>query len=170
MKAQDRNKAWGFTLFGDDVRVELGNKISLMGLYQSDMLFPMSLKLPFAMSKFVLQIMYYEMLGAIESDFSFKVTYGPNDHDIAEVPVLRKNLATSAVPVGEEDPEGSERIIHLRIPLVLAPFQVSEMGRIRVRARYSDGAVLKLGSIGLKQLVDAEFQSVTGMIPPTPSL
>jgi len=80
---QDRNKAWGFALFGDDVRAEIGGKTSLMGLYQADMFFPDNLPLPIVLSKFVIHIMYYEIIGSIEGDFSFEVTYGPKNQAVA---------------------------------------------------------------------------------------
>jgi hypothetical protein len=161
---QDRNKAWGFALFGDDLRLELGAKTSLMGMYQSDMLFPGSAKLPLALAKFVIQIMYYEIVGAIDGDLTFKVTFGPKNQTIAEMPVSRKDLADLAAATNNEEvPEDAERIIHIRMPLALSPFQIAEMGRLKVRAHYSDGAVLKLGSISLRQISDEEFQSTTGL-------
>ena len=51
MTNQDRNKAWGFTLFGDDIRAEVGGKLSLMGMYQGDMFFPSNMALPFLIPK-----------------------------------------------------------------------------------------------------------------------
>jgi hypothetical protein len=165
---QDRNKAGGFALFADDVRVELGGKTSLMGIYQSDMLFPGSMKLPFLLPKFVVQIMYYEIVSVIDGDLTFRVTHGSKHQTIAEMPVLRKDLGIAAAAIGnEEASEDSERIIHIRLPLILSPFQITEMGRLRVRAHYSDGAVLKLGSIAIKQIPDDEFRVVTGL-PITP--
>jgi hypothetical protein len=161
---QDRNKAWGFALFGDDVRVELGGKTSLMGIYQSDMLFPGSMKFPFLLPKFIIQVMYYEMVSAIDGDLVFRVTQGSKHDTIAEMPILRKDLRVAATAIGnEEASEDFERIIHIRMPLVLSPFQITEVGRLRVRAHYSDGAVLKLGSIAIRQLPDDEFRVVTGL-------
>jgi hypothetical protein len=161
---QDRNRAWGFALFGDDVRVELGGKTSLMGIYQSDMLFPGSMRFPFLLPKFVIQIMYYEIVSAIEGDLIFRVTHGPKRETIAEMPVQRKDLGGAAAVIGNEEAnENSERIIHIRAPLVLSPFQITELGRLRVRVHYSDGAVLKLGSIAIRQIPDDEFRVVTGL-------
>jgi hypothetical protein len=161
---QDRNKAWGFALFADDVRFELGGKNSLMGLYQSDMLFPSSMKVPFVLSKFVIQINYYEVIGTIAGDISFRVTYGAQNMTIADMPLLRKDIETAIGTLRRpETSEDSEPIFHLRSPIVLSPFPVAEMGRIRVRAHYADGAILKLGSIAMKQLPDEEFKALTGI-------
>jgi hypothetical protein len=46
------------------------------------------------------------------------------------------------------------------MPINLSPFQINQMGRLRVRARYSDGKILKLGSLGLKQVPEADFQGM----------
>jgi hypothetical protein len=164
---QDRNKAWGFALFADDLRAELGGKTSLMGIYQSDMLFPGSMKLPFAVPKFVTQVMYYETIGAIKDDVAFRVTFGPDNRPIAEAIVPRKDLP---IDTGNESSgEEAERIIHLRLPLVLSPFVITEAGRLRVRAHYSDGTILKLGSIAIKLMPDDEFQTITGLpVAPAP--
>jgi hypothetical protein len=167
VKDQDRNKAWGFSLFCDDARSEVGGKTSLMGLYQSDMFFPDNVPLPVMVPKFIIQIMYYEIIGSIEHDISFKVTLGSKDEAIAEIPILRKDIVA---PLAAENlknglAEEEERIFHLRMPLVLSPFHISEMGRLRVRAHYGDGAILKLGSLALRQVSEAEFRGMLG-IPP----
>lgn len=172
MTNQDRDKAWGFTLFGDDIRAELGGKLSLMGLYQSDMIFPGSINFPITISKFILLVMYYEVVGAVDGDINLRVTFGPKNESIIEMPVLRKDLDNLATNVGnEESSEDSERIFHIRLPLVLSPFTIAGTGRLRVRAHYGNGTVLKLGSIAIKQLPDEEFKAITGfpVVPQQPS-
>jgi hypothetical protein len=166
---QDRNKAWGFALFSDDVRVEIGGKISLMGLYQTDMVFPNTLNVPLVIPKFVIQIMYYEIIGAVEGDISFRVTYGQKNEMVAEMTVLRTDLTIGAIANASHDaPSEEERIFHARLPLVLSPFAISELGRLRVRAHYSDGSILKLGSILVRQVSEEEFQVVTAGSPAAP--
>lgn len=172
MREQDRNKAWGFTLFADDLRVEIGGKISLMGLYQADMFFPSHLPFPINIPKFYILIMYYEIQGAIEGDVMFKVTFGSDHKTIAELPFLRKDF--ESLVGSEPEPEkvaneDSERIFHSRIPLGLTPFTITEAGRLRVRAHYSDGSILKIGSIGAKHVPTEEFNQMLGIIPKPPA-
>lgn len=161
MTDQDRNKAWGFSFFADDLRLELGNKSSLMGIYQADMLFPESMKVPFLISKLVIQIMYYEIVGAVDGDVTFRVTYGSNNQTLAEAPILRADI--SAAPVVPSNEEELERVVHFRIPIAISPFQITEAGRIRVRAHYSDDSILKLGSIAIRRITESEFSAVTGL-------
>jgi hypothetical protein len=164
---QDRNKAWGYALFGDDLRSELGGKTSFMGLYQADMIFSANIPPPIVLTKFVIQIMYYEVVDSIEGDLSFRVTYGPENQVVVDAPVLRKDLsaANATNVVADDSAEDSERIFHLRMPIILSPFPLQTMGRLRVRAHYSDGAVLKLGSILMRQISEMEFQVLSGVTP-----
>src|SRR5262245_36906957 len=69
----DRNVSWGFAHFCDDVRHEEGNKLSLMGLYQNDLIFPGTVAFPVSVPKFVILIMYYEIIGAINGDMNLHV-------------------------------------------------------------------------------------------------
>jgi hypothetical protein len=65
--------------------------------------------------------------------------------------------------------EDKERIFNIRLPIPLVPFQIDQTARLRVRAHYSDGKILKLGSIGIKQVPEAEFQNMLGIVPPKPN-
>jgi hypothetical protein len=164
---QDRNKAWGYALFADDIRMEIGGKSSLMGIYQSDIVFPDTTKFPIILPKFVVQIMYFEMADEIKGDLSFKVTFGRDV--IVDAPVARPHLstATDLSNLLPEDPsEDKERIVHIRMPIVISPLPISEMGRLRVRTHYEDGSVLKLGSIAIRQIPEAEFNAATGNVSP----
>ena len=169
MSVQDRNKAWGYALFADDIRVEVGGKTSLMGIYQADMIFADNIPLPFIVSKFVIQVMYFELIGSIEGDFSIKVTYGKDNTLLVEVPVIRKELRApegARQALAEDLVEDAERIFHMRMPVVLSPFVIAETGRVRIRAHYADGSILKLGSIAITQIPERDFQAMSG-IPPT---
>jgi hypothetical protein len=166
---QDRNKAWGFSLFGDDVRVEVGGKLSLVETYQSDMFFPNSMPLPILLPKISIVVMYYEIHDAIQEDLSFKVTYGPEKTLLAELPVSRKDIlegqSHAPPPPSDLDDEDNEKIFNIRMPINLSPFRVDQMGGLRVRAHYSDGKILKLGSLWLKQIPETDFQNMLGIKP-----
>ncbi|MGA2056876.1 MAG: hypothetical protein ABSG88_16370 [Bradyrhizobium sp.] len=173
MKQQDRNKAWGFTLFADDLRVEVAGKVSLMGLYQADMLFPSNLNFPISVSKFCMLVMYYEISGVITDDITFKVTLADLPEPLVEFNMPRKDLLEQVQVVQRPDlealPDEQERIFHSRIPIALSPLNLPKAGRLRVRAHYSDGSILKLGSISVRQVELDEFNKMVGMaaIPPT---
>ena len=175
MREQDRNKAWGFTLFADDLRIEIGGKMSIMGAYQADIFFPSHLPFPISLPKFCALIMYYEIKGSIKDDIIFKVTFGSDNKTLVEIPFLRKDIESTAgneptpEKIGAEYAEDSERIFHTRIPIGITPFVITEAGRLRVRAYFSDGSILKLGSIGARHVPTEEFNQMLGIVPkPTP--
>lgn len=164
--AHDRNKAWGFSLFGDDLRQEVGGKISLMGMYQQDMIFQSeTTTLPVIAPKFVIFIFYYEIQNAIEADITFKVSLGNESNLITEAPFLRKDLPPVKEPeIDPDNPDEAERIFHARIPIVISPFMIEKPGRLRVRAHYTDGNILKLGSIAIKLMSAKELQELVASI------
>jgi hypothetical protein len=165
---QDRNKAWGFTLFGDDLRLEVGGKLSLMGMYQADMFFPSNMQLPSVMPKLVILIVYYEIHGALNEDISFKVSYDTEENVLIDIPLSRKDIIAGQAQGQLADPDpklDSERVFNIRMPVALSPFTVDRMGRLRVRAHYSDGKILKLGSLLLRQVPETEFQNMLGIGP-----
>ncbi len=172
MKEQDRNKAWGFTLFSDDLRVEIGGKVSIMGLYQADMFFPTTVTFPATIPRFCLLIMYYEKSGSVEDDIVFKVTLGDEEETIVEVPMPRKDVLSSTKEV-ESRPEQTtskeEQIFHSRVPIAISPFVIARPGRLRVRAHYSNGTILKLGSIVIRHASVDEFNKMMGASSPNPS-
>jgi hypothetical protein len=165
---QDRNKAWGFTLFGDDIRAELGGKLSLMGMYQADMFFPSNMQLPTILPKLVILIMYYEIHGALQEELSFKISYGTEDNVLIDIPISGKDVLAgqAQAQIAEETPEKElERIFNIRMPVAFSPFNIDKMGRLRVRAHYSDRKILKLGSLLLRQVPETEFQNMLGIKP-----
>lgn len=152
----DRRQCWGFSLFCDDVRAEVGGKLSLMGLYQADYLFQG--ELPFIIAKFSIFIMYYELANTITSDIDFKVFLpGDDPEKPITIPFARKDFpqisSDQANLDGEDD---GERIFHARIPVNLSPLMVTKEGRLKVRAHYSDGSILKLGALHMRRLTAEE--------------
>lgn len=167
MTNQFRDKAWGFALFCDDVRAEVGGKLSFMGLYQTEMLFPDNLRLPTLLPKLVVVIMYYEIRDSIPEELTFKITYGDEGVILAEVPISRKDILSgqiqdTALPESAED---TERVLNVRLPVTFSPFRLEKMGRLRVRAHYSDGKVLRLGSMVMRQIPTGDFQTMMGIAP-----
>jgi hypothetical protein len=151
----DRRNAWGFSLFCDDIRPEVGGKISAMGLYQEQ--FITQNALPIVVPKFCILVMYYEIVDRIQADAELRV-FLPND--AADSPTVRLPINRAEFP--EVDPssialeEGQEAIRHLRIPVIFTPLHLSLEGRIKVRLSYSDGQVLKLGGLQVRPLAEGE--------------
>jgi hypothetical protein len=161
---QDRNKAWGFTLFGDDIRAELGGKLSLMGMYQADMFFPSNMQLPTILPKLVILIMYYEITAHSRKSSLSRYHMAPKIM-FSSTFQFQERMSSQA-QIAEETPEKElERIFNIRMPVAFSPFNIDKMGRLRVRAHYSDRKILKLGSLLLRQVPETEFQNMLGIKP-----
>jgi hypothetical protein len=140
--------AWGFALFADDLRDEVGGKQSVMGLYQHDLILTAP-SLPVMLPKLVILIMYYEKAGAISSDLRFRIEipeFSEGQSPVSDIPVRRIDLPNPSL--GKSDDE-SEAIFHFRIPVIASPFPVLATGPIKVRCHYDDGQVLRLGRLNL---------------------
>lgn len=74
----EMRNSWGFTLFADDLRQEIGGKISVIGIYQTDLI--QHLDFPINLPKFAMLIKYYEVKGALKSDMNVNI-FLPGDKD-----------------------------------------------------------------------------------------
>jgi hypothetical protein len=144
----NRRNSWGFSLFCDDVRSEVGGKVSIMGLYQNDYIFQGTF--PFVIPKLAIFVMYYELAGTISDDINFKVFFPGDEPEkpTIDMPILRKDLPPPDVGKLNLE-EGQEPIFHARIPIVLSPLVIKEAGKIKVRAQYSNGKILRLGVLNM---------------------
>lgn len=138
--------------------------MSVMGLYQDDYILRGSF--PFVVPKFVIFVMYYELIDTISGDINFKV-HLPGDEPEKpsfDLPFIRKNFPKpdpSKLRVFEDDPE-PEAIFHVRIPIVLSPVIFRQEGRVKVRAHYADGTILRLGGLHIKSISPAEPLAPSG--------
>jgi hypothetical protein len=164
---QDRNKAWGFSLFCDDIRMEIGGKMTVVGIYQTEMI--LNGTFPFIVPKFQIIVMYFEVFGSISSDVTFRVTSpGP---EAADMTISENKIERRKIPSPPNIPnldESDERIWSARVPFLFAPLLLPREGRIRVRAHYDDGTELRLGSLGVRTAKSEEIPLFAAAGAPSP--
>jgi hypothetical protein len=145
----DRRNAWGFSLFCDDIRVEVGGKLSVMGIYQSDMIFPADVSFPLTVPKFCILIKYFELLDAFSDDLEFRV-FLPGDP--ADIPSTSTLISRSALPKPEHpknfEPD-QEKIFTATVPIVFGPFPIKQEGFLKVRVQCG-GVTTNLGSLMIR--------------------
>jgi hypothetical protein len=135
-----------------------------MGVYQSDFIFQGSF--PYVNPKFGILIMYYELFNSITTDIVFRVQCPglESEEQTIEVNVPRKDIPTSAP--GDLDLDEDQRAVwHTRIPFMF-PIVIPKEGKVKVRAHYSDGLVLRLGSLRVRPATPEEISLLTGSPPP----
>jgi hypothetical protein len=143
----ERN-AWGFSLFCDDIRTEIGGKISLMGIYQNDML--IQADFPTVLPKFAILVKYYEIPEVFKDSLTINV-FMPGDikgSPAMHFQVPRESSSPTAQYPLEDD---QERIFNVTLPLIFSPLPVSQEGFIKVRA-VTGQTTTNLGSLMIRKL------------------
>jgi hypothetical protein len=144
----ERN-SWGFSLFCDDIRMEVGGKISVMGVYQADMILPQ--EPPFTLAKFAILVKYYELPDVFHDDVLLKV-YLPGDQK--DAPSVSRQVPRQAlqiaIPDYKWDPD-QERVFNLTIPLIFTGLLIANEGFLKVRAVCGD-VVTNLGSLMVRKI------------------
>lgn len=135
-----------FCLFADDIRHEVNGKVSLIGMYQGGM--NVAGPLPVPLPKLVIQTYINTPLDQPFQEVSVDLMF--NDQ-------VLQNFSPPAQSV--KDMQGNlpqfadSRLISMLMVLVLQPFNVTEEGRLYVRA-HLDGEVLESNALRVR-VVDA---------------
>ncbi len=142
--------AWGATIFCEDIRAEIGGKITLVGMYPSAM--DVHVPFPFTLPKFGLWIRYVEIPNTISGDGKLYV-WLPGDETASiesDVPMdnLRANMPPSTDTTDLDDV--SERLIMLQMPMLISPLVLNRPGLIRVRMKFGE-KVIGLGSLRINE-------------------
>jgi hypothetical protein len=159
--------SWGFSLFCDDIRQEVGGKISVMGIYQNDMILSPGVPLPAALAKFGVLIKYYEIKDVFTDDVTFRV-FLPGDPSDAPSVVLpfQRAAMTAQVPLPYTLEEDQEHVFNITFPLVMAPLQIKQEGYIKVRA-ICGTVKTNLGSLMVR--VARPDENIPFFAPPIPA-
>lgn len=149
--------SWGQTLFCDDVRYELGGKMSLIGLYQTELV--VSAEFPIVMPRLVAFVTYYEIYGSMSEILKLNI-YMPHD---AKTPsfaseILRPTWDEKPPPLSDPD---AEPIIQIQAPVVFSPLELQSEGAIKVRMQCGD-RVTRLGTINVRRAREEEFKLFSG--------
>jgi hypothetical protein len=144
MKTLRRETPYGDTIFCDDVRFEIGQKQSFIGVYQGDMIAYGAP--PLVLPKLCLVVSYSERPGESLEPVELRV-YMPGDADDAptlrqQLPVdqLRSEAVAPTIP-GLEDPMRKFSGV-----FSFSPFPITQEGTIKVRA-YRGDLEVRLGTL-----------------------
>jgi hypothetical protein len=162
----DRN-SWGFSLFSDDIRQELGGKLSVMGIYQADMIYPEATTFPIIVPKFAILVKYYEIKDAFSDDIIIRIFLPGDTRDSPSIilPMSRAGLMSALPERPLEDDQ--ERVFNLTYPVIMQPLAVKEEGFVKVRV--ASGAIItNLGSLMIRKARPEENIQFPGFSPPPP--
>jgi hypothetical protein len=142
-------KSWGTSIFCDDIRAEIGGKTSLMGIYHTDMIFPVDF--PLIIPKFVVFVKYFESISDSREDLILKVFLPGDDKDKPTFSHLFKRAELDTKPPSyspiEED---VEYVFTINFPVVFSPFHIQKEGVVRVRMQRGN-VTTKIGALMLRK-------------------
>ena len=155
--SETRN-SWGMTFFADDLREEISGKLSLIGVYQVDLIQQMDF--PIILPKLALLIKYYEVRGTLSGDLSVRI-FLPGDMDNAPTIswLIPESSKDEARPLYAQDPD-SEMLIQLTMPIVISPLSIKEEGFIKVRIQCGD-TIIRLGRLMIRKIRDTDSVQIT---------
>jgi hypothetical protein len=151
MATKEVRKAQGYCLFCDDIRQEVGGKLSYMGVYhgvlQAHGSFPLTLP------KFGIVTTYVERFDALTEEekarnISIKILV-PNENG-GEKLLFESEIPAATLRGENADNAQSElKIFRMEIPVLMAPLTIDAPGKIKVRL-YLGNLELKIGSLEVK--------------------
>ena len=147
----------GKAIFCDDIRAELGNKISLMGIYTGSVTIPPTIEFPLTLPRMGIAVFWEEPIEGFSEEIAFKASYVPLDSDpfaddVSSLVETHQNLKE----IAKSNPVPARVAAHSKIHtrqsaayMILSPFVVPHPGKLRVRAYRSDG-VWMVGAIAIE--------------------
>ncbi len=120
------------TIFCDDLRQEVGNKVSFMGCYQGELFVPF---VPLLLPKLCVYVTVSTPVERPLRALTIRVDQGQNQ--LASIEMPSEDLARAVPPTSE----GATRIL-ANAGVMLSPFAINEPGEIRVVVITEEGEML----------------------------
>jgi hypothetical protein len=134
-------------LYCDDIREELGNKYSLMGVYASDLLVP---ELPAVISRLCVAVrLAIPIKSKLSNDITLEVIKEQKRKKAAETLVTSQITAAQLKQAYAQAPAGSDYL--LQANFMIGPLTFDQECRVRVRALVGK-QVLEGASLQIRQL------------------
>jgi hypothetical protein len=145
----ERPRAYGHSVFCDDIRHETSGKLTLVGVYTNAMF--VHGEFPFTLPKFGISITYSERHGTCSGPVFFRV-FLPGDPDSrhsmeAAVPQMDELRQRALAELKKMDVRPEEKFLQLHTQ-ILQQIVLKEPGSIRVRAMCGSDEV-RLGSLNV---------------------
>lgn len=127
----------------DDIRSELGNKISLIGIYGADLLLP---ELPAVLPKLCI---YAQVYGELET---------PLDGDVEVRVLLDDDVIASSISQPKSTNLLPRHFVKMVTHIILSPFSVEKESILRVRL-YHEGKEYRASSLRIKSVSSSSESS-----------
>jgi len=140
-------------LFCDDIRFEVGNKLTYVGCYDVEIVLP---ELPFVLPRFCVSVeLHLREFPLDETPIELRI-FLPGDQpaaaSISSSGVLPKVMPPQPDP---EDPFDAKPILRVRQNILMSQVEIKEAGSIRVRIMWGKEE-LRAGSLQVRRLPSAD--------------
>jgi len=132
--------------FADDVRFELGSKVSVIGMYSGEMVVP---TLPVALPQLVAMGTCFTPIDLPIKSLSFRVLLGDQVLQDGEIPPDTLRTTQAQVDVGG-DGDDSVQEVSIGIQVALAPLYLESLAPLRM-VMIADGVELVAGRLRIRQ-------------------
>jgi len=148
-------RAYGFTLFCDDIRQEIGEKTTFVGTYLAKLIVhqPFPLTLP----KFGIALTYFEKVGTCSEKVRFRIFFpgDPPEKPAIEGDIPMDDLRGTPwtgpnIDAKDYGPEGPNPLHRVDLRFLLAPVVLKQKGLIKVRIMLGD-ELIRLGALEIDQ-------------------
>lgn len=119
-------------IFCDDIRQEIGNKVSFMGCYQGELFVPL---VPLMLAKLCVQVTISTTVERPLKALTVRLDQGANQLAVIEIP--SDDLARATPPA----PEDATRF-SASVGVMLSPFTITEPGELRVVVITEEGEMM----------------------------
>ena len=159
---------FGYTVFCDDIRVEVGGKLSFIGCYFNDMYIYSDF--PVVLNKFCIAVNYWQKGDNVKLPISFmvffpgdpderpSVEFGSTEQLTAEVIEHARDVAIKS---GVDDP----KFVTFTTQISLLNIAISQPGYIKVRA-VRDNKLIRIGSLRVQASPSEARPSAASFSPP----
>lgn len=134
-----------YVIFCDDVRQEVGNKLTVVGMYTGDLLMH-SPTMPAVLPKFCVLVTYIQSIAA-RRNAKLEI-FLPGDP--ADKPTAAADVPMADIPTTGKNTRGEDSsMIIARMVIAFGPATFNQPGKIRVSMRYEDDTILQLGELNV---------------------
>jgi len=145
--------SFAYSIYCDDIRIEFGNKISLIGCYSGILIFNSN---EYLLPKLGIFITINLIPADIPKELMIKILRDDGKEEILNqiYPVDAEIAQQVQPPVNVENDGDAEKYFTMKVPLILSPVEL-KAGKISSRIYYDD-KVLKAGSLLLHSVADVD--------------
>jgi hypothetical protein len=140
---------YGYSIFCDDIRLEIDGKVTYVGAYTSGILL-VKTDFPVTLPKFCVAIFFNQKKGLFKPSLRIQI-YLPGDTD--EKASIEAEV-TAQEPPSIGNPENREYTM-FGSNMVFAPFTIDQPGRIKVRI-LRDGVLHRMGNLRVLSISEAQ--------------